>query len=133
MKLNSKYFSFREMTRTSTGLLNIPSAVQLENIQKLVTNVLDPLRELYGKPIIVNSGFRSVLVNKAVKGASNSDHLHGYAADLDSEDNALIYKLIKDNFEFRQLIWEKGNDKQPDWVHVSFNDKDNKKQTLRIK
>lgn len=133
MKLNSKHFALSELTKTNTGLLNNPNAEQLANLQKLVDNVLDPVRELYGKPITVNSGFRSVLVNKAAKGASNSDHLFGYAADLDCADNALLYTLIKDNFTFRQLIWEKGNDKRPNWVHVSFNDKDNKKQTLRIR
>ena len=132
MKIESKYFTLNELISTSTGLLNIPSTEQLANLQKLVTNVLDPLRELYGKPITVNSGFRSVAVNKKVNGATNSDHLFGFAADIKCEDNALLFKLIRDNFTFRQLIWEKGNKKQPKWVHVSFNENDNKKQILTI-
>lgn len=132
MKLISKHFTLAELIHTNTGLLNVPNKQQFDNLQKLVTNVLDPLRELYGKPIKVNSGFRSTIVNKKVKGAINSDHLHGYAADLDCADNLLIFKLIRDNFEFRQLISEKGSDAFPSWIHVSYNENDNKKQLLRI-
>ncbi len=129
MKLTSKYFTLAELTHTTTGLLNNPTQKELDNLQLLVTNVLDPLRELYGKPIKVNSGFRSLLVNKKVKGAVNSDHLYGFAADLDCENNALLFKLIRDNFTFRQLI----NEYNYSWVHVSYNIKDNKKQILTIK
>ena len=129
MKLTSKYFTLAELTHTTTGLLNNPTQKELDNFQLLVTNVLDPLRELYGKPIKVNSGFRSLLVNKKVKGAVNSDHLYGFAADLDCENNALLFKLIRDNFTFRQLI----NEYNYSWVHVSYNIKDNKKQILTIK
>ena len=133
MKLISKHFTLAELIHTNTGLLNVPNKQQFDNLQKLVTNVLDPLRQMYNSPIIINSGFRSILVNKKVRGAINSDHCWGYAADIKCDNNALIYRLIRDNFTFRQLIWEKGNDSQPQWVHVSFNENDNKKQILRIK
>ena len=133
MKLISKYFKLDELIHTSTGLLNVPNKEQFDNLQKLVTNVLDPLRELYDNPITVNSAFRSAIVNKKVNGSNTSEHMKGIAADIRCSDNALLYKLIKDNFKFRQLIWEYGNDKQPSWVHVSYNENDNKKQILRIK
>lgn len=133
MKINSKYFTFEELTHTNTGMLNNPNSEQLANLQKLVDNILEPLRELYGKPITVNSAFRSALVNKSVKGAINSEHLTGMAADITCDNPALLFRLIRDNYSFRQLIWEKGDDKQPKWVHVSFNEHDNKKQILRIK
>lgn len=132
MKLQSKYFTLEELIHTNTGLLNVPNKMQFDNLQKLVTNVLDPLRELYGKPINVNSGFRSIAVNKKVKGAINSDHLFGFAADLKCDDNYQLYNLIFENFEFRQLISEKGSIIRPQWIHVSYNENDNKKQKLRI-
>lgn len=130
-KIISKYFTYEELTRTNTGLLNVPNAEQLRNLQELVTNVLDPVREMYGKPIKVNSGFRSILVNsdKRVRGAKNSDHLKGTAADLDCDSNSLLYKLIRDNFKFKQLI----NEHNFSWVHVSYDHDNLKCQQLTIK
>lgn len=132
MKLISKYFKLDELIHTSTGLINVPDKEQFDNLQKLVTNVLDPLRELYGHPITVNSAFRSKAVNKLVKGATNSDHCYGYAADLDCNNNLLLFNLIRNNFIFRQLIMEGGTEKNPAWIHVAYNENDNKKQVLRM-
>ena len=133
--MNSKYFSLSELTHTNSGLPNVPNNEQLDNLQKLVDNVLDPLRSLYGKPIHVNSGFRSKAVNDATPNASTtSDHMTGRAADIDTvSDNALLFKLIRDNYKFDQLIWEKGNDKNPDWVHVSFREGANRNQIKKYK
>ena len=128
-KIISKYFTYEELTRTNTGLLNVPNAEQLKNLQDLVTNILDPLRELYGKPIKVNSAFRSALVNKKVGGAKTSDHKFGMAADLDCDSNSLLYKLIRDNFKFKQLI----NEHNFSWVHVSYDHDNLKCQQLTIK
>ena len=128
-KIISKYFTYEELTRTNTGLLNVPNSEQLKNLQELVTNVLDPLRELYGKPIKVNSAFRSQLVNKKVGGAKTSDHKFGMAADLDCYSNSLLYKLIRDNFKFKQLI----NEHNFSWVHVSYDHDNLKCQQLTIK
>lgn len=128
-KIKSKYFTYEELTTTKTGLLNIPNAEQLANLQDLVTNVLDPIREIYGKPIKVNSGFRSILVNKKVGGAANSDHLKGMAVDLDCESNTLLFKLIRENCKFKQLI----NEHNFSWVHVSYDHDNLKCQQLVIK
>jgi len=128
-KIISKYFTYEELTRTNTGLLNVPNSEQLKNLQELVTNVLDPLRELYGKPIKVNSAFRSQLVNKKVGGTKKSDHPFGMAADLDCDSNSLLYKLIRDNFKFKQLI----NEHNFSWVHVSYDHDNLKCQQLIIK
>ena len=87
-------------------MLNVPNEKQVANLQKLVTNVLDPLREMYCKAITINSGFRSPEVNKLVGGVSTSGHLLGTCADLNCSDNKEIYNLIKDHFPFRQLINE---------------------------
>ena len=127
-----KHFTIQELSITNSGLQNIPSVTEQKNLRKLVENVLDPLRELYGKPIHVNSGYRSPLVNRKVNGAVNSDHVKGMAADITAgsrEENKKLYELIRDNFTFRQLI----NEHDYKWIHVSYNESDNKKQELAIK
>ena len=127
-----KHFTMSEMTRTNTGLQNLPGATEQANIRKLVDNVLDPLREIYGKPIKINSGYRSPMVNARVNGAKNSDHVKGMAADItggSKEENKKLFDLIRENFSFRQLI----NEHNFSWVHVSYNENDNKKQLLEVK
>lgn len=127
-----KYFTLSELSATNTKLPNKPDKVAESNLIKLVENVLDPLREKYGKPIKINSGYRSPLVNAAVGGAKNSDHLYGFAADItagNKTENCILFQLIRDNFKFRQLI----NEKDYTWIHVSFNEKDNKRQILHLK
>lgn len=129
MKINSKYFTFEELVVSKTGLLNIPNAEQLKNMQELVTNILDPLRSIYGKPITTNSVFRSSAVNKLVKGSKTSDHMKGMAADLDTaHDNKILFDLIKKNFKFTQLI----NESNFSWVHVSYDKNNLKCQVLKL-
>ena len=131
MKLG-KYFTLAELTVTNSGLINAPNKAEIANLTKLVVNVLDPLRELYGKPIHVNSGYRSPLVNRAVGGATTSEHLKGMAADISAgskAENKKLFDLIRENLTFRQVI----NEYDYKWVHVSFNESDNKKQVLAIK
>ena len=126
-----KHFTLSEMTVTNTGLVNTPSKIEINKLTMLVQNVLDPLRELYGKPITVNSGYRSPLVNKKVGGVPTSEHVKGQAADItggSKEENIKLFNLIKDNFNFRQLI----DEYDYKWVHVSFDSTDNKKQILKI-
>ena len=126
-----KYFTIKELCKTNRALPNVPDKQVEANLAELIINVLDPLREIYGRPIRVNSGYRSPLVNAAVGGAKNSDHLYGMAADITTgskSDNALLFKLIRDNFTFKQLICEHNYQ----WVHVSYNSKNNKKQILFI-
>jgi hypothetical protein len=100
-------------------------------LKALVLNVLQPVRELLGKPIRINSGFRSAAVNESVGGASTSQHCLGEAADLDCADNAQLFQLIRTHRPYDQLIWEGGNDLQPDWVHVSY--KANRKEVLKMR
>lgn len=133
----SKNFSWSELTVTNHNIPNIPNEDQKKNIEDLVINVLQPLRDLAGVSIIVNSGFRSPAVNKKVGGASTSQHCanKGAAADLTciKKSNAEIFKIIKDKLPFDQLIWEFGTDKEPSWVHVSYNAKNNRKQILKAR
>ena len=128
----TKNFTLKELTATSTGLSNVPTEREKEKLKLLAEKVLQPLRELYGKPIIINSGFRGDAVNKAVGGVPTSQHRKGEAADLTTgskEGNEILFNLIKDNLEYDQLI----NEYDYSWVHVSYTIcKPNRKQILKI-
>lgn len=130
-----KYFTLKELTRSSTAeakkLDNTPDETAEANLTKLVDNVLDPLREMYGKPIIVTSGYRSKAVNNSVNGATSSQHTLGEAADISvgsKEENKKLFNLIKDNLPFDQLI----NEYDYSWVHVSYREGRLRKQILNI-
>lgn len=127
-----KYFTFKEMVHTNTNLDNTPTWDNINNIQLLITNILDPLREIYGKPIKINSGFRSAEVNKSVGGAVTSGHLLGTCADIDTgskEGNKKLFNIIKTKFMFRQLI----NEHNYSWIHIEYRYGYNKLEILEIK
>lgn len=124
-----KYFTINELTQTTHGD-NIPNEEQKKALETLVEKILDPVRIELDAPIKVTSGFRSIEVNKAVGGASSSQHLRGEAADLTCFDNKKLFRLLID-MEFDQLIYEFGNDEQPSWVHVSYHEGKNRNQVLR--
>lgn len=128
----SPYFALQEFTRTSTGLYNNPGPEEIANLQALVDNVLHPARVAMGA-IRINSGYRSVTVNRMVGGSKTSHHLYGMAADLDHwRDNEDLYNWIKKNCKYTQLIWEGSDSKgKPKWVHVSYDPKDLKCENLR--
>jgi hypothetical protein len=115
-----KYFTIKELTATSTGKPNVPGAAEVENLTNLVDKLLDQVRERWGKPIRVNSGFRSISVNLAVGGATTSQHLKGEAADITggspAENRRLFEMLANGGYVFDQLIDEKNYS----WVHVSL-------------
>lgn len=130
-----KWFTIDELCRSETaqrkGINNTPTDNVRKNLTALVDNVLDPLRDWYGKPIYVNSGYRCPALNKAVGGVANSQHLTGQAADIDTNntaENRKLMKHIEENLDFDQLIWENGGA----WVHVSYrSDGKNRRQVLR--
>ena len=119
-----KYFTIAEMAKSETadakGIDNRIPKDLLPNVQNLIDKVLDPLREAYGKPITVNSGYRCPELNKAVGGVDNSFHLDGCAADLDTRlsksENGKLFDYIKEHMPFTELGWE-GNGA---WVHVAL-------------
>lgn len=122
-----KHFTLAELTRTSARdkktlkpLANEPSAQVVECLTALVDNVLDPLRERYGKPIRVTSGYRSKEVNERIGGAPTSQHTKGEAVDFVCDDMKAAFEIICTTLPFDQLIWERGDDRQPQWIHVSF-------------
>lgn len=126
-----KHFTLAELTHTNTGLDNTPTPAIIESLEYLVDNVLDPLRERYGKPITVNCGYRSPKVNAKVGGVDNSQHLKGEAADITAgskHENAILFELIRYGGAYDQLI----NEKDFSWIHVSFRKTNNRKQTLKL-
>lgn len=137
MKLTEN-FSLAEMVKSETalrkGLDNTPGDVEIENLKRLAENVLQPVRNAYGKGVKVNSGFRHPDVNAAVGGSRTSDHCKGMAADIEIPGvaNADLAEWIKDNLEFTQLILEFYTPGIPDsgWVHVSYDPNNLKKQVM---
>ena len=124
----SKHISYKEGIYSRTALRldikNEPNKEQLKNMKLLAEKVFEPLRIEVGGPIKVNSFFRSPELNKAIGGSEKSQHCHGQAIDIDDTyghlSNAEMFDFIKEHLDFDQMIWEFGNDENPDWVHVSY-------------
>lgn len=131
----SPHFTLGEMTVTHSSHDNTPTEVQVEALKKLCENILEPLREHFGLPIIVTSGFRSPKVNVEFGGADNSEHLFGEAADIHIPGvaNADIWRFIDgSDLEFDQLIAEKlsETDGAAGWIHVSYRPESARKQAF---
>ena len=140
-----KYFSIGELCRSNVadlkGIPNHPNTYHKMNLEKLVVNVLDPIRSIYGKPIYVNSGFRSATLNEAVGGARNSQHMDGKAADVTTGnpiENKKLWDIIlflfqEGDIDFDQLICEKPINGNPSWIHISYNEDNNRGQILTLR
>jgi len=138
MKRISKHISYKEAVGSNyakqKGIKNKPNEEQVENMKLLAEKVFEPLREWVDAPIKVNSMFRSLELNTALKGSKTSSHMKGEAMDITSmggKSNLEMFHWIKDNLCFDQLIWEFG--KEPKWLHVSFNKDNNRQQVLVTK
>jgi hypothetical protein len=126
MKL-SEHLDLSEVTRSDMakrrGLSNMPTPEHIENFKILAENIFEPIRKHFGVPIFVSSGYRSKELNKAIGGATSSQHLLGQALDLDMDGakngvtNKMVFDYIKENLNFDQLI----NEFDYSWVHVSYN------------
>ena len=130
-----KHFTIVELTRSTTAqkhnINNVPTSDVTEKLEALVGAILDPVREMLGKPIRVNSGFRSFDLNRKVGGAASSQHVKGEAVDITTgtkDGNRQLFELIRDNFEYDQLI----NEHDFSWIHVSYRSESNRMQTLKI-
>lgn len=133
-----RYFTIKELTKSNIasrlGICNNPNKKVQQNLEQLINTILDPLREAYGHPIIVTSGYRCPELNNKVGGSRTSQHVLGQAADIRSvsdsrEDNKKLFDLILSlDLPFDQLI----DEYDYDWVHVSFSN-ENRKQILHIK
>ena len=124
----SEHISYKEAVRSDTAdrlnIINIPGETELDNMSTISEKIFEPLRSHVGGPIRINSFFRSVELNKAIGGSSTSQHCKGQAFDLDDSygcmTNAEMYKFVKDNLDFDQMIWEFGDDENPNWIHISY-------------
>lgn len=137
MKL-TKNFSLDELTQSNTatrlGINNEPDEQTIQNLKLLCEHILQPLRDAIGTPIRITSGFRSLQLNTKIGGSKTSDHMKGFAGDIKNPtgDNMLLFKLIIElNLPFKQLIYEFGNDLQPQWIHVAVDENiDNPKREI---
>ena len=136
----SKHVSYKEgvysITALRLGLKNDPTDVHLSNMRLISEKVFEPLRMHVGGPIKINSFYRGPELNKAIGGSSKSQHCHGQAMDIDDTfghmSNADMYKFIKENLDYDQMIWEFGDDSNPAWVHVSYvSPEENRKRCLK--
>ena len=135
----SKHISDKEGVYSRTAIRlnidNVPNEKQLANMKLLAENIFEPLRAYVGGPIKINSFFRSPELNKAIGGSGKSQHCHGQAIDIDDTfgrmTNAEMFEFIREHLDFDQMIWEFGNDDNPDWVHVSYvSEEDNRNRCL---
>ena len=135
----TRNFSLEEMLRSDTakrcGITNKPKAEEetevVENLKALCVEVLQPLRDFLGKPVVISSGYRCRELNEKVGGVSNSQHLTGEAADIrvkDRHELIEIMRFIMDDTVFDQLIREKSA--TGEWVHVSYKRNGNNRQQV---
>jgi zinc D-Ala-D-Ala carboxypeptidase len=135
----SKHITMAEATNSETakklGISNLPNDVELANMKLVAEKCFEPIREWHGKPLRINSFFRSGKLNSSIGGSSGtSQHCLGQAIDLSSGNNAenkKIFLWAKDNLVYDQIIYEYGNDDGCDWVHISYKPTGNRKQALR--
>lgn len=141
MKL-SENLTLAEVTKSNTaiknGINNNPSDEHLSNLVDIAEKVFQPLRDHFGVPIGITSGYRSLELNKLIGGSLTSQHSKGQALDLDADvfggvTNSEIFEFIRDNLEFDQLINEFPKGYEPSWVHVSYKREGNRKQVLQAK
>jgi len=134
----SGHFSLSELTKSQTaerkGIDNKPTLEHIENLTELCTQILEPTRRNFGKPMIITSGYRSEDLCVAIGSKTTSQHAKGQAADFEmiGLDNKSLAKYIKNNLVFDQLILEfyTPNDPSSGWVHCSYNKDENRKEAL---
>jgi hypothetical protein len=131
----SKHVTLAEFERSETainrGINNSMNEWEIERAKLVCENCFEPIREHLAQPIKINSGFRSGALNRAIGGASTSQHSLGEAIDLDLHDRDL-FEWVIDNVEFDQLIFEGGTTDKADWFHISYRKGRLRKQVLRM-
>lgn len=139
MKL-SEHLDLAEVIRSESakrrGISNMPTEEHTKNLKLIAEQIFEPIRANFRQPIRISSGYRSQSLNAAIGGATRSQHSTGEALDIDMDGTELsnkeIFNFIKDKLPFDQLIWEFGNEQNPDWVHVSYSASGNqRKQVLK--
>lgn len=136
----SEHVSYREAIKSNTatrrGIDNTPSDYEITNMVGVAENIFEPLRKWVGGPIKITSMYRCEELNRAIGGSSRSQHCEGRAMDLDDtfgyKTNAEMFEYIRENLNFDNLIYEFGDDNNPDWIHVSYiSDDENRNRVMR--
>ena len=135
----SKSFTLNELTKsqeaTRIGIDNIPNEEQIQNLKILCENILQPIRDFYGMPVSVSSGYRSAALCEAIGSSAKSQHTKGQAADFEifGVANKNVAEFIIKNLEYDQCILEFWNENEPNsgWVHCSYSANGNRKQYLK--
>lgn len=133
------YFSIKEMCKSSTAkklnIDNTPTAEIEKKLTVLIEECLDPIREKFGNPIMVTSGYRCPQLNAACGGSPTSEHKTGFAADIDTSDNTRLWEVITSgDFKWTQLINEYPDENgEPSWIHISYNPDNLKCEKLMCK
>ena len=136
----SEHVSYREATKSNTatrrGIDNTPSDYEITNMVGVAENIFEPLRKWVGGPIKITSMYRCEELNRAIGGSSRSQHCEGRAMDLDDtfgyKTNKEMFEYIRENLNFDNLIYEFGDDNNPDWIHVSYiSDDENRNRVMR--
>jgi zinc D-Ala-D-Ala carboxypeptidase len=139
MKL-SENLTLREAIKSNTatrlGIDNTPEQWEINNLRAIAENIFQPVRDHFGVPIGVSSGYRCKELNKAIGGSKYSQHMIGEALDIDADiygkvTNAEIFNYIKNNLDWDQMIWEFGDDDEPNWVHVSYKESGSNRRQLK--
>lgn len=140
MEKISKNITYNEAVHSNTakrkGIENIPNENQIAAMMTIAEMIFQPLRSYVGGPIKITSFFRSPELNQAIGGSKSSQHCKGQAMDLDDvygyKTNAEMFDYIRENLDFDQLIWEFGDDNNPNWIHVYYVDKqENRNRCLK--
>lgn len=138
----SEHLALAEVTHSDTakrlGIPNVPTPEHVANLALLAEAIFEPLRAHFGVALFVSSGYRSEALNAATPGSAKfSQHALGQALDLDQDGrgngvtNAAVFEYIRTALPFDQLIWEFGDDDNPDWVHVSYRPQKRRQEVLR--
>ena len=136
----SDHITYAEAIHSNTAkrksIDNTPSQTQVDAMKLLAEKVFEPLRKWVGGPIKVNSFFRSIALNETIGGVASSQHCKGQAIDIDDvygrKTNAEMYKWVKENVDFDQMIWEFGTDMRPNWIHISYvSEEENRNKCLK--
>ena len=136
----SDHITYAEAIHSTTAkrkqIDNTPNQTQVDAMKLLAEKIFEPLRKIVGGPIKVNSFFRSVALNETIGGVASSQHCKGQAIDIDDvygyKSNAEMYKWVKENLDFDQMIWEFGTDMQPNWIHISYvSEEENRNKCLK--
>ena len=136
----TKNFTLEELVHSDTadakGIDNTPTQEIIDNLKELAENVLQPIRDKWGKPLIINSGYRCKELNKAIGGVSTSQHQRGQAADIEAgtnDDNKELFYIISDMIEDKEIVVDQLLDEaRYSWIHVSYNKDKNRNQILHL-